>query len=130
VKRTIILVDHERRSRALEAVSQAPLGYAVTIAEPSRTLSQNAAQFPILEAFAAQLKWPVNGHMVSMDKDEWKQVLSAAFRQETVRVAMGLTGGVVMLGARTSKFSKREFSEWLEYLHATAVERGVQLEKP
>jgi hypothetical protein len=127
VKRTIILVDHERRSRALDAVSQAPLGYAVTIAEPSRTLSQNAAQFPILEAFAAQLKWPVNGHMVSMDKDEWKQVLSAAFRQETVRVAMGLTGGVVMLGARTSKFSKREFSEWLEYLHATAVERGVEV---
>jgi hypothetical protein len=127
VKRTIILVDHDRRSRALEAVSQAPLGYAVTISEPSRTLSQNAAQFPILEAFAAQLKWPVNGHMVSMDKDEWKQVLSAAFRQETVRVAMGLTGGVVMLGARTSKFSKREFSEWLEYLHATAVERGVEV---
>lgn len=38
---------------------------------------------------------------------------------------MGLDGGVVMLGQRTSQFSKREFSEWLEFLHATAADRGV-----
>jgi len=38
---------------------------------------------------------------------------------------MGLNGGVVMLGMRTSKMSKATFSEWLEFLHATAVARGV-----
>ena len=41
---------------------------------------------------------------------------------------MGLDGGMVMLGARTSTMSKREFSEWLEFLHATAVDRGIELE--
>ena len=63
--------------------------------------------------------------MVKMEPEEWKDVLSAAFRRETVRVAMGLDGGMVMLGQRTSKFSKREFRDWLEFLHATAAARGV-----
>jgi hypothetical protein len=35
---------------------------------------------------------------------------------------------VVMLGQRTSKFKKDKFSEWLEFLYATAALRGVHLE--
>ena len=100
---------------------------AVTVSEPTRNLDQNAAQWPILQSFAEQLQWPVNGAMVQMTPEEWKDVLTAAFRRETVRVAMGLDGGMVMLGARTSKFSKREFSDWLEFLHATAAARGVDV---
>jgi hypothetical protein len=38
---------------------------------------------------------------------------------------MGLSGGMVLLGQRTSKFSKAKFSDFLEFLHATAIERGV-----
>lgn len=30
-----------------------------------------------------------------------------------------------MLGLRTSKMGKRKFSDFLEFLHATAVDRGV-----
>jgi hypothetical protein len=65
--------------------------------------------------------------MVTMDADDWKDVLTAAFRGETVRLAMGLNGGVVMLGQRTSKFTKAEFSEWIEFLYATAAQRGIVL---
>jgi hypothetical protein len=43
---------------------------------------------------------------------------------------MGMDGGMVMLGQRTSGFSKKEFSDWLEFLHATAVDREVNLEPP
>jgi hypothetical protein len=39
---------------------------------------------------------------------------------------MGLDGGVVMLGQRTSKFTKAEFSEFIEFLYATAMARGVK----
>lgn len=109
----------------MAAVADAPDGHVVQISEPTRSLDQNSAQWPILTAFSEQLAWPVNGQMVRMTPDEWKDVLTAAFRSETARLAMGLTGGVVMLGMRTSKMSKREFSEWLEFLHATATERGV-----
>jgi hypothetical protein len=83
--------------------------------------------WPLLTVFANELLWPVNGRMVKMDADDWKDVLSAAFKGESVRLAMGLNGGVVLLGQRTSKFSKAEFSDWIEFLYATAADRGVKL---
>ena len=125
MKRTFILAHAQARQLALECVRTAPEGFSVTVAEPSRTLEQNAAQWPILDAFSKQLQWPVNGKMVWMTDEEWKDVLTAGFRREQARLAMGLDGGVVMLGQRTSKFAKGEFSDWLEFLHATAAARGV-----
>jgi len=124
-KRIFILAHPEARARALECVRTAPEGYAVSVAEPTRSLEQNSAQWPILEAFAEQLEWPINGRMTKLDSEDWKAILTAAFRQELARVAPGLDGGMVLLGARTSKFSKREFSDWLEFLHSVAVDRGV-----
>jgi len=129
MKRTFVLLNDDIRLRAMEAVNDAPEGYGVSIGEPTRNLEQNSAQWPILEAFSKQLQWPVNGNMVYMEPEEWKDVLTAAFRNETARLAMGLDGGVVMLGMRTSKMTKREFSEWLEFLHATAALRGVDLSR-
>jgi len=123
--KTFVLAHDIARSRAIEAVKSAPHGLVVQIKEPTRTLDQNAAQWPILEAFADQLLWPVNGEKVKMSKEEWKDVLSAAFKRETARLAMGIDGGVVMLGKHTSKFTKKEFSEWMEFLHSVAAARGV-----
>lgn len=126
-KRTFKLAHTEARRRAAAAVAEAPEGYVVTVQEPTRSLDQNAAMWPILQAFADQLQWPVNGQMVWMTADEWKDVLSAAFRRESVRVAMALDGGMVMLGSRTSQFGVREMSEFIEFLHATAAARNVDL---
>ncbi len=128
MKQTFVLVHTEARRRAVAAVQTAPDGFVTIVCEPTRNLDQNAAQWPILQAFADQLQWPINGRMEQITPDEWKDILTAAFRRETVRVAMGLDGGMVMLGARTSKMGKREFSEWLEFLHSTAALRGVELE--
>jgi len=128
MKQTFVLAHPEARRRACAAVANAPEEYAVTVGEPTRNLEQNAAQWPILQAFADQMWWPINGKMEPLTPDEWKDVLTAAFKRETVRVAMGLDGGMVMLGARTSTMSKREFGEWLEFLHATAADRGIELE--
>lgn len=127
--RMFILAHSEARRRAMACVADAPDGYVVRVQEPTRTLDQNAAQWPILEAFSEQLQWPVNGRMVRMTSEEWKDVLTAAFRGESVRLAMGLDGGVVMLGQRTSKFGKAQFGQWLEFLNATAAARGVDLDR-
>lgn len=127
MKAVYIMAHDQARRNAIQAIVNAPHGHVVTICEPTRTLEQNAAQWPILEAFSEQLQWPVNGRMTQMTADEWKDVLTAAFRKEQARLAMGLDGGVVMLGSRTSKFVKTEFSEWLDFLNATAAERGVNL---
>lgn len=129
MKQTFVLVHTEARRRAVAAVQTAPDGFVTIVCEPTRNLDQNAAQWPILQAFADQLQWPINGRMEQITPDEWKDILTAAFKRETVRVAMGLDGGMVMLGARTSKMGKREFSEWLDFLHATAAARGVELEE-
>ena len=128
VKKTFIMAHAVARAHALQAVEDAPEGYVITVSEPTRNLEQNAAQWPILQAFADQLQWPVNGAMEWLTADEWKDILTAAFKRETVRVAMGLDGGMVMLGSRTSKFSKAQFSEWLDFLNATAAARDVELD--
>lgn len=122
-----ILAHQSARQRAREAISDAPDGHVVTIKPPTRSLEQNAAQWPILGAFARQLQWPVNGQMTHMEPEDWKDVLSAAFRRETARLVPGLDGGIVMLGMRTSKMGKAVFSEWLDFLHATAAARGVEI---
>jgi hypothetical protein len=118
-----VLVHPEARRRAIEAVQQAEHGHVVTIKPPTRSLEQNAAMWALLSEFSERLEWPVNGRMVKMDAEDWKHVLTAAFRQETARLAMGLSGGVVMLGSRTSKMTKREFGEFLEFINAVAAER-------
>ena len=69
-KRVFKLVHATARRLAMEAVQTAPEGYCVTVAEPTRSLDQNAAMWPILQAFADQLQWPVNGAMVWMTPDE------------------------------------------------------------
>lgn len=130
VKRTFILSHATARANAVKAVQEAPEGYAVQVKPPTRNLDQNAAQWPVLDAFSEHLEWPVNGVMQKLSSEEWKDVLTATFRKETTpRLAAGLDGGVVMLGMRTSKMTKAEFSDWLEFLHAVAAIKGVELKK-
>lgn len=127
MKQLYVLSHPAARHRAVEAVQTAPDGFVVRIGPPTRSLEQNAAQWPILGAIADQLLWPVNGELVRLTDEEFKDILTAGFRKERVRVAQGVDGGMVMLGSRTSKFKKEEFSEWLEYLHWFCADRGVSL---
>lgn len=111
----------------LKEVLQSGHRWVLTLKLETRTQAQNRLMWPLLEAFSQQLQWPVDGQMVWMTADDWKDVLTAAFRRESVHLAMGLDGGVVMLGQRTSRFTKAEFSDWIEFLFATAAARGVAL---
>ena len=111
----------------LKEVLQAGNRYVLTIKPETRSESQNRLMWPLLTEFSKQLQWPVNGYMVTMTPEEWKEVLTAAFSQEEIRLATGFDGNPVMLGKRTSKFSKKQFIEWIEFLNATAADRGVKL---
>lgn len=126
-KQTYRLVHSQARQLALEAIKAAPDGYYCTISEPTRTLDQNCYQWPYLLGFAQQLQWPVNGVMVWLTKDEWKDILTAAFENDIQpRLAMGFDGGVVMLGRRTSQYGKAKFCLWMEWLMAAAAIKGVK----
>jgi hypothetical protein len=126
-KQHFVLVHSTARARAVCAVSDAPDGFIVEVREPTRNLEQNALMWVLPQAFSDQLKWPVNGDRVRLEPEEWKDILSAAFEQETQRVAMGLNGGMVLLGKRTSKFSRRQFADFTTFIQATAADRGVKL---
>lgn len=99
----------------------------VTAKEETRNNAQNALMWVWLGAFSEQLDWPVNGAMVKIEPEEWKDVLSAAYKQETARLAMGLNGGFVLLGLRTSNMGKREMADFLGFMQAEAAMRGVTL---
>ena len=124
-----IMAHQEARRRAMAAVADAPEGYVVRVDPPTRNAEQNALLWVLLDAFARQLVWPVNGGMVKLEPEEWKDILTAAFKQETQRIAMGLNGGMVILGMRTSKMGKRQFAEFVEFLQSVAVDRGVELDE-
>ena len=123
-KQLFRLVHAEARRRAAHACQTAPDGQIVTIAEPSRTLDQNAAQWPYLEGFAKQKQLCINGAMVWATSDDWKGVLTGCYNGETRMAAFD--GRVIMLPQRTSKMGKKVFSDWLEFLVAMAAQSGVE----
>lgn len=126
--RSFVLAHQTARNLALDTIRNAPDGYVVKVSEPTRNLEQNAAQWPILVAFSKQRQWPVNGQQCWLTPPEWKDILTSAFEKETrPRLAAGMDGGVVMLGRRTSKYGKKRFSEWLDFLHAAAAEMLVDI---
>jgi hypothetical protein len=133
MKRTFVLRDRKIRVNCARfVVDEAEEGAVVTIGPAKRSLEQNAMLWVLLEQFSRQITWPVNGAQEALTPEEWKDILSAAFRAETYqpRVSPGLYGGgMVMLGQRTSRFSKREFSDFIEFIHVVAAERGVKLER-
>ena len=100
--------------------------------ENRRNNSQNAAQWPILQAWAEQKQWPINGAMCYLTPEDWKDILTATFEGETrPRISPSFDGaGMVMLGRRTSRYGKRRFSEWLEWLNAASVEAGIKVPAP
>lgn len=116
----------------------------ITLDEPKRTLDQNAAMWPALTDISRQVEWPhtdADGMWTVglMSPESWKAVLTAAFEMET-RQAQGLRGQTVMLGARTSKYSRRKMGDFLTFIHAefsdrvrwsdSAVERLAQFAPP
>jgi len=124
-----IMAHDLARRRAVAAVAEAPAGYVVTVEEPKRNTEQNALLWVWLTAFSLQLDWPVNGERVKISADEWKDILSAGYRKYHPRIALGIDGGMVMLGMRTSRMGKREFADFIDYIGAVAADRGVTLQE-
>lgn len=124
MKKTFALVHDTARLMAVREVQKAPQGYVVTVGEPPRSLDQNAAQWPYLEAWALGKEACINGKMVKATRDDWKDILTGAFNGET-RIA-AFDNKVIMLPQRASKMGKKEFSEWLEFLAAMTAQAGLE----
>lgn len=115
----------EARRRAAQACLSAPEGYVCTIREATRSLDQNALLWALLTDLSRQVMWPVDGELVKLEPEDWKDITTAALRRE-MRVAKGIDGGHVMLGTRTSRMTKRDFSDLCELILAFGAARGVE----
>jgi hypothetical protein len=128
MKRVFVLhpSPHPARRNAAEFIlNAAPDGFAVTVAEPTRTLEQNARMWALLTDISEQVEW----YGKRLTPEDWKHVFSASLRK--LSVVPNLDGsGFVALGLSTSRLSKREFSDLMELIAAFGSERGVVWSEP
>ena len=95
-----------------------------------RTSEQNSKLHATIADIAEQKKWAGE----TLDLDSWKRLLTAAWARATgERVSMypALDGhGIEVLYRKTSRLSKQEMSELLEFVTAWAIDQGVRLSAP
>lgn len=123
-KQVFILSHPLARRNAARACAEAPDGWRVELRPRTRSLAQNDMLWSILTDISRQVDFVVNGQMTKVSPEEVKDILTAALKRET-RMAMGIDGGMVILGQRTSKMTVRQMTELIELAHAFGAEKGV-----
>ncbi|KZZ72370.1 hypothetical protein A3765_28600 [Oleiphilus sp. HI0130] len=100
-------------SKAFIAISREPFEI--------RSNDQNALMWPLLTDFSHQVE---HGNR-KYSPDQWKEILTAAF-EDVYEYAPSLDGQhMVAFGARTSKYTKKKMSQFIEFIYAEGCERGV-----
>lgn len=121
----LILANEAVKARAIRWIMAAPVGMAVEFKPATRSLDQNAKLWACLTDVSRQVEW----YGQRLTAEEWKDVFSASLRR--AKVVPGLdAGSFVVLGLRTSKLTKAEFSDLIELIHAFGAERGVVWSDP
>jgi hypothetical protein len=85
-----------------------------------RSLEQNRLMWANLEDIAQQVVW----YGQKLDKQEWKDVLTAGLKKQ--KIVPGIEGGFVVIGARTSKMSVAEMTELIELSSMFGAQQGVK----
>lgn len=96
----------------------------VTLGRKRRSLDQNAKLHPMIRDISRQVEWFGMMH----NEDQWKEIITGSF--ENCDFVPGINGGLVMIGARTSRYSKQRFSELIEYIYAFGAEKNVVWSEP
>lgn len=124
-KRVFVLNHDIARQNAVRAVQEAAVGFSVTVAEPRRSLDQNARLWAMLGDVSQQVNW----HGKRLSPEDWKHVFSSALKK--MEVVPNLDGtGFVALGLSTSRMTKRELSDLMTLIEAFGAERDVVWSEP
>lgn len=96
--------------------------YYIELSKPDdqRTLDQNNLMWAALTEVSRAVEW----HGERLPPEAWKDVISASLDGQ--RAVPGIDGGIVFLGKRTSKMSKKQLSDMLEAIFAFGTSYGVQ----
>ena len=117
---TVILAGGPQRNIAERLVRQAPAGAVVTVKPPRRTMDQNAMLWAMLSDLSQQKP---EGRMHS--PDVWKALCMHAAGHE-VQWQPGLTGQPFPVGFRSSRLTKQQMGELIDWIFAYGAEHGVK----
>jgi hypothetical protein len=124
-RRVYVMAHAEARRRAMAAVAEAPEGFTVTVASPTRNGAQNALLHSLLGEIAEKVEWA--GKLRTAET--WKRLTCAAWLRaegESLELLPALDGkGVDFVYSPTSTLSKQQMASLIDYVTAFAAEAGV-----
>lgn len=118
---TVILSSAAARDRAHRLVSAAPPGSVVEIRAARRTLDQNALLWSALSQISM-----AKPQGICKTPDAWKAIMMHACGH-AVQFETGLNGEPFPVGFRSSKLTKEQCSNLIEFIFAYAAEQGIDL---
>ncbi len=116
---TVILRGDSQREDAVELIGKAAVDSVVRISPPKRSLQQNARLWAMLTD-VSRAKPEGREHMPEV----WKSLFMAACGH-AVAFEEGLDGRPFPVGFRSSRLTKRQMSDLMEFIAAWGSERGV-----
>jgi hypothetical protein len=114
-KQTYILAHDVARQRAIQAVKDAPEGFAITIGEPTRTLDQNAKFHALCSDLGRSHVLWAGRHRTAT---EWKVLLvsgHATATHEGSEIIPGIEGEFVNIRESTALMRKKRGASLIEY---------------
>lgn len=116
---TLILDSRYRRDQAHKLIDAAPVNAVLTIAPPKRTIPQNSRFWAMLSD-VSRAKPEGRTHT----PETWRDLFMHAMGH-SVRFEMGLNGEPFPAGFRSSKLTKGQMGDLMEFIAAWGAERGV-----
>lgn len=122
----LILANATVRERAIKWIRGLPEGTRVEFRGPTRTLDQNDRMWAMLTDISRQH----DHHGRKYAPDDWKVLALTALGKE-MRFAPAIDGhGFVPLGTSSSRLTKSEMSNLIEFLFAFGAENSIVWSDP
>lgn len=116
----VILGNDFTRERAKLLIDKAPQGYVAEVREPARTLDQNNKLWAMLTDISVAM--PMGRRHTP---DDWKCIFMNACGWE-VQFLEGLDGRPFPQGFRSSKLTKSQMGDLINFIQAFGDEHGVR----
>lgn len=121
---TIILASPRQRSLAHDLIDKAPDGGVVSISAPRRSLEANAKFWAMLSDIS---RAKPQGR--AMTPERWKAVFLQSFGH-AMQFEQDLEGRMFPIGHSSSRLTKGEMSDLIEFMYAYGAQHGVRWSDP
>ena len=116
----IVLGTRDQRDRAKRYIDQAPPGVLMKLSSTSRTLAQNDKLWVLLSEVSRQ-----KPRGLRYTPEQWKCLFMHALSYEILYME-GLNGEPFPAGFRSSRLSKAQMSDLIEFIYKWGAENGVE----